>query len=176
MRKFTMKGSIRLNLRIIISCFSISIYALALLVVKDYSFGGQIFPGLVCTLGLITCLFLLSREITESRTTDKEVKCDYVDIAVDDSIPARVAYARALHYLIWIIGLYGLIFLLGMKLAVVIFMATFLRVEAKSRWLIVCLFTAVVGYLVFFHFERLLSMHFPPYLLEPWLERLSIVF
>jgi hypothetical protein len=150
--------------------FIATIFAFALVEVWNYKRGGQIFPLLVAGTGLLLAVFELFLIWRGEGKTTKQLARDFVDIAIDESIPAKLAYMRALRYLLWILAFYLGIWFMGVKISVILFFVLFLKLEGETSWKMVVFLTGSAVYLVFFHFEQILSIHWPEPFIARWVK------
>ena len=158
----------RFDFGVAFTSFIGAIFAFAMILALGYKAGGQLFPLMASVLGLALTLWqLLFVEIARS-TFDSA--SDFVDIAVDDSVPSRIAFLKALKYFLWIVGFYMAIWLVGVKIAMFFYFVLFLRLEGKASWKLIAILTSSATYFVFFHFEKILSIHWPEAIIQRWLD------
>lgn len=124
---------------------------------------------------LILCVIQLVQDLKKRNAQGVGSKNDFIDLARDETIPPRVVLLRGMRYLGWMVGLVVLAYIVGFKIAVFVYFILFLKLEARARWLTTLILTAIAGYLIFVHLEKLLSIYWPPYLLEPWLRPLPFL-
>jgi len=163
-----MKFKVQIGLTIfLISIFAFAGYKAA----TSFSLGAGIFPLMVGIPGLILCMIQLVKDIDSRFEKDIEEKPDdFVDVALDPSIPIEVALRGAGRMLTWIIALYLGIWVFGFKIAIIAFFVLYLKKEGKARWLKTLILTGIAGYTIFFHFDRLLSLNWPAGLLSKWID------
>ncbi len=131
-----------------------------------FSHGAEIFPLILGIPGLSLCVIQLALEIY-ARSKGKEEKAEGIlDVTIDSSIPYKVAFRGAARMLIWILGLYLAIWIVGFKIAVIAYFILYLRREGHAKWQTILLLTGIAVYAIFFHFERVLSIHWPNSLLS----------
>jgi hypothetical protein len=126
-------------------------------------------PALLVSAGQLgRDLFVMLRGPTEKdRAADEHIH----DIAVDRSVPIRIAVRRAGIFFAWIAGLFALILLIGFKVAIPLFMLAYLKLSSRAGWTLTLLLIAVVLALMLGVFDRLLHIPWPDSLvpLPPWL-------
>jgi hypothetical protein len=124
-------------------------------------------PAVVLTVIQICVDIRLTRKAEEADSQEE----DFIDIAPDTlDIPPKVARARALRFLCWIVGLYLGIWIVGFKIAGPLFFLFFLRYEARARWLLNIALSGLSIWLIFYYFEHLLSVFWPKPLLDRWID------
>ncbi len=148
--------------------FLVVLFGTALFMVKDYSWGGQVFPGLVTITGVILSLWMLFADMRKraKAATDNISTQGTAEAAATDTVTG----IKALRYLIWFLALYAATALFGFKIAITLWFVFFLRMEAHARWFTIILCTAISMYLTFVHMENLLSVHWPDNLLSRWID------
>ena len=151
--------------------FMVSIFAFADYVAfTSFARGAEIFPLMMGIPGLILSLVQLTREIKAYRNKTTLQSSDFIDVNVDESIPYEVAFRRAGRILFWVLGFYVAIWLTGFKIATIAFFILYLRIEAKTGWPKTLVLTAVAVYLIFIHFGKVMSIHWPDSLLANWVD------
>jgi len=132
--------------------------------------GAEVFPLILGIPGLALSLIQLSREILASWRRIELQPDDFIDLGATDSIRYEVAFKRAGKILVWLLGFYLVIWIVGFKIAVLAFFLLYLRVEGQARWRITLIVTAIAGYAIFYHFEKMMSIHWPDCLMVKWFD------
>ncbi len=154
----------KLRPNILFTIFLTVVFAFALISLRGFPPGAQIYPLVAIVPGIILCLIQLRIDFRgEADTTD------YVDIAIDRSIEARVAFKRTLRFLGWFAGLYIGIWLLGFTAATALFFILFLRLEGRSKWLTIMVLTAA-AILVFVYSLAVLDIRWPQGFIQRWVQ------
>ena len=165
------KKMLKFNVRDLFTLFFILVFGWALFEAIDFQRGGQVFPLTVTIPAVILGVIQLLRDMRRRAVGKYDTsRTGLVDVSVDTSIPSRIAFARALRYLLWVVGLYLGIWLFGFKTANVLFFILFLRIEGRARWHVVAFLTALAVYLIFIHLTNVLGLYWPESLLGLWLD------
>jgi len=88
------------------------------------------------------------------------------DIEVDRSIPTHVVLQRAGTFYLCTLGFFALILLMGFKLAVPIFMVTYLRFASHAGWTLTLILAVLMAALVLGVFDNILNVPWPDSLLS----------
>ena len=154
----------------------IVVMGVAIFFATEFPFRGAIYPWVAGGFTLVMALLFV---VTELRGAGGEEQSGTdggaVDIEADRDIPASVRARKATKQLAWLLGLYLAIWLLGFKLAVVVYLAAYIGIEARSKWFSILGLTALLVF-VLFMFERFLGVFWLEGLLNellqeplPWL-------
>lgn len=145
----------------------------AVLTAMAWPFGTRLFPLTVGIPALAACLIQLAgdlrRALGQPAASESEVEEHIHDIAVDRSIPTRVAVARAAGFLGWIAGFFALVLTVGFKTAIPVFLVVYLRLCASLSWWLTLLWIAILMGLVLGVFDRMLHVPWPESLAGRWL-------
>jgi len=85
------------------------------------------------------------------------------EVAVD--VPPEVARQRTVSILIWTIGFFLAIWLLGFSYSIPVSMILYLKLAGKEKWLMTIAITFFTWLFIYGLFERALSIPFPEGLL-----------
>ena len=136
----------------------------------SFSRGAEIFPLVLGLSGLILCLIQLVLNLyARSRSLPEEPE-QFVDVLQDSSISFDKALQGAGKMLIWILGLYLAILVVGFKIAFVAFFISYLKKEAHAKWRTTIILTVIASYAILVHFEKLMAVHWPTCLLSKWVD------
>ena len=150
------------------------IFALLLLVVfgvgvsgaLEFTEAGRLFPLTISLVGCVLTALWLGRSFfsPDAPPDDGEGQ---VDIAVDTDIPAHLFWSRLVRFLAWAVGFFLAIWLLGFKISVPLYLAAYLRIEAKAGYALITILIVASVYLLFVHFTEVLGVVWP----EPFIGR-----
>ncbi|MYZ48588.1 tripartite tricarboxylate transporter permease [Propylenella binzhouense] len=85
-------------------------------------------------------------------------------------LPRRLVFARAGRFFGWLAGFMLSMATIGIVATVPIFVVAFMRVEGRERWRLVLPQAALLCAFVYFVFDRLLAIPWPPTLIGQWLQ------
>ena len=85
-------------------------------------------------------------------------------------VPPALARPRIVGAIVWILGFFGAIVLLGFPLAVPLFLLLYLKLQARESWLFTIVFTAAVWAVFYGLFVQLLHLPFAVGWLLGWLD------
>ena len=88
-------------------------------------------------------------------------KAQVQDFQMTQDVPERVALRRTASAAGWIAGFFAAIVLLGFPVAVPLFVFLYLRLQGREGWIFSAVFTAVVWFVFYGLFDRLLHLPFP---------------
>ena len=91
-----------------------------------------------------------------------------LDLGVDDVLPPGTLLRRALRYLAWLGAFLGLIYLIGMLPAMLVFIVLYMRVEGREPWGLIVGLAAGMTAFAYVVFDRLLALPWPVSLLGTW--------
>jgi hypothetical protein len=126
-------------------------------------FMAGVFPGVTAAAMFVLAVAQVIQDFRKGQTTDGALDIGKADVT--DSL----RYKRGLRALLWIAGLYLAIILLGFKVGAVVFLAAYLKVEDKAKWLKIALICAGM-YLLLDFFRRFLDVWWPAGFLGDFLE------
>lgn len=113
-----------------------------------------VFPGFTAGVIFVLAVAQVIQDFRKGQTTEGALDIGKADVT--DS----VRYRKGLRALVWIAGLYAAIMLFGFKVGAVAFLATYLRVEDKGKWVKIALICAGM-YLLLDFFRRFLDVWWP---------------
>jgi hypothetical protein len=131
---------------------------------RDFGFRAGLFPWAIGipVLALATVLLVLQLAGREGRPENHLMESDV-------RIPADVVARRTAGILGWIVGYLAAIWLLGFTLGGTLCTFLALKYGGRERWPITIAMTAGVAAFVYFLFERVLHVPFPPGAISVWL-------
>jgi hypothetical protein len=120
-----------------------------------------IYPALAGSVGFFVTLVQLVKDLRSGG----RVQSTGFDIEAERSVPTAVLYERGGRFLGWILGYYVGIWLIGFKLATVLFLILFLRMEGHVAWKN-SFFLSMIMFMFLIVFEILLGLYWPDNLLQ----------
>ncbi len=151
----------------VLNVLLICVFGAASVAALEFSEAGRLFPLAVSLVGLVLSVLQLLFSIFTQPRADVD-DSGQIEIAADMETPPDLFRARLIRFLLWVFALFLGIWLLGFKIAVPLYMAAYLRVEAKARLWLIALLIALSIYLLFYHFSRVLGVVWP----EPLIAKL----
>lgn len=146
------------------------VFAGAYLLAEGWSFRAALFPQLIGALGfLLALLRLLTAFKGRPAPAPSGVKLGDVEVLDDETAEAldveyvfanagRAAWVSALA---WVAGFFLSLWLLGLYVTVIVFPLVYLRVVARSSWLVAVLYGVIAGAVLYAAFELLLRVPVP---------------
>lgn len=89
-----------------------------------------------------------------------------MDFQLSEHLPAKIALARALQAVSWMLGFFGAIALLSFPVAVPLFVFLYLKLQGREGWRLSVLLTLAVWGFFYGLFDRLLHLPF----LDGWIQ------
>lgn len=148
----------------------------------SWPFNARIVPLIVGIAGLsfvTLSLFnevmpLRARVMTEEEAQKAEINAKlHMDLESDTAhLPQRTVLLRAAGFICWIVAMLVLSSLIGLMMAMPIFIIAYMRVEGREPWKIILPYALVTTALVYVIFEYFLTIYWPPSLLGTLLPEL----
>ena len=142
------------------------IFALALWESRDFDLRAGLFPWVIGTPVLIFSLVQFIREITGRAKKPYEEQ----PLDVGPEVPPEVANRRTLEILAWIIGYFLMIWLLGFVIGGTLAAFIQLKFAYKEKWPISIILPLFAFAVMYFGFDRILHVPFPPGAIFEWLK------
>lgn len=137
------------------------VLALALLQSRNFGFRAGLFPWVIGIPTLLLTLFQLVKD-TMGREKPKAALAAW-EIAVE--VAPEVARQRTISILIWTVGFFLAIWLLGFSNSILVSMILYLKIAGKEKWPMTIAVSFFTWLFVYGLFERALSIPFPDGLL-----------
>lgn len=123
------------------------VMGLALFQAREFPFLAAVYPVLACIIVILCSIASLVKHFIGRASVG-----GVIDIESDSTLPAPERRKKALRAFGWVIILYLLSALLGFKLGAMLFMASYVVIEAHARWYLATALTALTLLtLVIFH-------------------------
>jgi len=124
-----------------------------------------IYPALAGSVGFFVTLVQLVKDLRSGG----KVQSTGFDIEAERSVPTGVLYRRGGRFVAWILGYYVGIWLIGFKLATVLYFILFLKMEGHAAWRNIVLLSMIM-FIFLIIFEILLGLYWPDNLLQTLVE------
>jgi putative tricarboxylic transport membrane protein len=158
-------GGLRFNRAALFTAFVAVVLALALLQSRSFGFRAGLFPWVIGIPTLLLALIQFVKDII-GREKPKAAAADW-EITVD--VAPEVARQRTISILLWTVGFFLAIWLLGFSNSVLVSMILYLKIAGKEKWPMTIAVSFFTWLFVYGLFERALSIPFPDGLLFTWI-------
>jgi TctA family transporter len=141
----------------------IVVLGLALWQSRNFGYRAGLFPWIIGTPTLILALAQLGRDLYGRTKKSSVIPGETAEAAAE--IPPQLVRKRTLSILLWIIGFFVTIWLLGFSYAVPLTILLYLKLAGKEGWKITALITFFAWLFFWALFEKTLNVPFPEGLL-----------
>jgi hypothetical protein len=155
---------LRFNTKALFTVAVAIILAFGLFQSRNFGFRAGLFPWVIGIPTLILALCQLVKDLL-GREKAKKPLADW-EVAAD--VPREVAIRRTVSIIIWSIGFFLAIWLLGFSYSIPVSMLLYLRLAGREKWPMALAVTFFTWLFVYGLFERALSIPFPDGLLLTW--------
>jgi TctA family transporter len=159
------RGGLRFNKAALFTVFVAVVLALALLQSRSFGFRAGLFPWVIGIPTLLLALVQLVKDIV-GREKPKAAAAEW-EVTVE--VAPEVAQQRTISILIWTVGFFLAIWLLGFSNSVLVSMILYLKIAGKEKWPMTIAVSFFTWLFVYGLFERALSIPFPDGLLLTWI-------
>ena len=146
---------LRIGIGTMVTLFITAVVVAGLYTSREWSFQARLFPLTIGIPALALCIIQLCMDVFKSAKSGAEDDDQGVmDLRVDRDIPPAVVARRASIMLAWIVGLFGMIWLLGFIISVPVFVWAYLTFQARETWSSSLLWTSLTFAFIIgvFHF------------------------
>jgi putative tricarboxylic transport membrane protein len=154
-------GGLRFGSAAFFTVIVAAVLALALLQSRNFGFRAGLFPWAIGIPTFLLCLVQLGKD-TMGREKPKAALAAW-EIAVE--VAPEVARQRTISILIWTVGFFLAIWLLGFSNSILVSMILYLKIAGKEKWPMTIAVSFFTWLFVYGLFERALSIPFPDGLL-----------
>jgi TctA family transporter len=160
--------------------FMIAVIGAAVAVALRWDFSAKVVPLVVGTVALTAAVLSLLNEMCRKPTTvaaeglSGEVQHEveqriHMDLTSDTGhLPVREIIVRAGWFFGYLIAFMALMAIIGLIPTVAVFVVFFMRWEARERWTLVVPYTAALVLFIWFTFDYVMAVPWPPTLLGQW--------
>lgn len=128
---------------------------------QGFMLGARLFPSYVAIFGLVLIGLELLRRIIKRGVVAVGRGPATADLELDEEQRSLAGYGRGLIMFAWLVGFYGLIYLIGLLWATAIFVPVFLVLQFRARWWIsLLLAVGLMGLIYLLHLT--LRLRWPP--------------
>jgi TctA family transporter len=155
----------RFNTKAVFTAVIACTVAIALLQSRNFGVRAGLFPWVIGTPTLILALCQLVKDVFGV----EKPKGPLADWEVAAAVPPKVAQRRTVSIIIWSVGFFFAIWLLGFSYSIPISMLLYLKFAGKEKWPMAVLVTFCTWLFVYGLFERTLGIPFPEGLIFTWI-------
>lgn len=154
----------RFDAQIAFCLMFLAVVGALLFLAADWDFAAKVMPltaGIAALLGAGASLLnhAFRRPAAGDASGSKRMS---FDLAIDDAgVSAAVVMQRAAIFLAWILCLFGLIWIIGMLPALLLFVVLYMRVEGRERWLLILCLAAGLAAFNYGLFDQFLAIAWP---------------
>jgi hypothetical protein len=159
---------------IVLVTFGIGVYT-----ASDWRIQARLFPWVIGIPGLFLCFGQLVRDFIQRGDGASDDTRGMMDLPVDRSVPGSVVVSRALNTLVWILGFFAAIWLVGFVVSVPLFVLLYLKLQAGEKFWLSLAYSVSMLVLVIGLFHLVLSIPWPEgvfpqaeEIILDWVERL----
>lgn len=158
---------IKLTGNLIFAVFVSLIVVTSLVTSLEWSFATRLFPWAMGIPALILCVIQLFVEISRARgVTAQEDNSGVMDLTADRDVPLAQVLRRGGNIFAWIVGLFASIMLIGFVITAPLFIWLYLTFQAREKWWISLLCTAVIVVFLLGLFHFILRVPWPHGMIE----------
>ncbi|HEX4988655.1 MAG TPA: tripartite tricarboxylate transporter permease [Candidatus Binatia bacterium] len=154
-------GGLRFSNKALFSVVVAIILALALFQSRNFGYRAGLFPWVIGIPTLLLCLAQLSRDLWGK----EKPKGDLAAWEVAADVAPEVVHKRTINILLWTVGFFISIWLLGFSYSIPVSMILYLKLAGKEKWPMTIIITFFTWLFIYGLFERVLSIPFPDGLL-----------
>ncbi|MGA7489685.1 MAG: tripartite tricarboxylate transporter permease [Xanthobacteraceae bacterium] len=167
--------------------FMIALIGTAVAVATQWDFSAKIVPLVVGTVALIAAALSLLNDMCRKPTSasaeglSDEVQHDveqriHMDLTSDTGhLPVREIILRAGWFFGYLVGFMAMMAVIGLIPTVVVFVVFFMRWEARERWTLVIPYTTTLVLFIWFTFDYVMAIPWPPTLLGQWYPAFKVI-
>jgi TctA family transporter len=160
--------------------FMIAVIGAAVAVALPWDFSAKVVPLVVGTVALTAAVLSLFNEMCRKPTSvtaeglSDEVQHEveqkiHMDLTSDTGhLPVREIIARAGWFFGYLVAFMAVMAIIGLIPTVAVFVIFFMRWEARERWTLVVPYTSVLVLFIWFTFDYVMALPWPPTLLGQW--------
>ncbi len=166
--------------------FFIAVIGTMVIAALPWHFSAKLVPLVVGTVALTAAGLSLFNEMFRKPETvptglgeqaQREVgEAIHMDLTSDtDHLPMRVVAERAARFFGYLLAFMGSMAVIGLIPTAAIFVVVFMRLEGQERWKLTLIYAGVLAIMIYFVFDRFMSIPWPPTLLGQWFPALKVI-
>lgn len=152
---------------IVFSALLVLVFAFAVYEARGWQLHARLLPWVMGFPMLILSLGQLIQDVRKKKPVTNEPGTEF-----GGEIPLPLARQRAISIILWLLGLFGAIWLLGFPVSVPLFTFLYLKFDSGEDWWFAALLTALTWVFFYGLFVQLLNLPFPEGALFEWLDDL----
>jgi TctA family transporter len=176
-RMLAMFGAPRFRPQHLFTVFMLAVLGSLVIIAARWDFSAKIVPLVVGGIGVATVAISLFNDVFRkpqaaggsglNEQAQQEVKAKiHMDLASDtEHLGVRVIVQRAAIFFGYLIAFMAVMAVIGLIPTVAIFVVVFMRVEGRERWSLVISYAVVLVLSIYFVFDYVMSVPWPPTLL-----------
>lgn len=165
----------RANPAALLTLFIMAVWAAAILHTDTFSAQARLFPLVIGSSALVLCAIQLFLDLFAPGKEGPVDPVDLMDLPVDRDVPAREVAIRASKIFAWLVGLFAGSYVIGLPIAVPLFVFLYIAVRSRpSPWITIAITLVILG-VVFGVFHYFIHVPWPRPLI-PWPQRALIDF
>jgi hypothetical protein len=158
---------IRFTGSLVFAIFVAGIVAMSLVTSVEWSFATRLFPWAMGIPALILCAVQLFLEVRKAQgVAAEDDNSGVMDLTVDRAVPLAQVVRRGGNIFAWIFGLFASIMLIGFVITAPLFIWLYLTIQAREKWWISLLCTAVIVVFLLGLFHFILRVPWPHGIIE----------
>ena len=158
----------RLNASVVFTAILGITVLIFLLGAKNYGHKAWIYPTLAGIPAFVLLLVQLHRDLRGQKSEER-----VFDIAKDESVPEDIVKKRVTRFVCWLLGLYAVIWLIGFKVGILLFLISFLKIEAKLKGFkavyMITLLSVIMLFLLLVQYAQVFGVRWPEGLIESYI-------
>ena len=167
--------------------FIFAIFAAMVFVATDWGFSAKIVPLTVGTIGLLMVGLSLFNDmcrkpaapgyegLAEHAQHEVEQKI-HMDLTSETAhLPVRTIVERAARFFGYLIAFMAVMSVIGLIPTAGLFVIVFMRLEGPERWTLVIPYAAILVVFIYFTFNVIMAIPWPPTLLGTWFPELKFI-
>jgi TctA family transporter len=141
----------------------LAVIAFGVMTASEWQIQARLFPWVIGIPALVLCVCQLIADFIQRRGADDPGDLrGMMDLPVDRSVPTAVVVTRAVNTLLWMVGLFASIWLIGFIISIPLFVFLYLKFQAGEPSRVALISSVAMALLIIGVFHLVLNV--------PWLE------
>jgi TctA family transporter len=170
-------GKLVLKLEDLTYVFFIGVAVYALVTAQEWLFLSKVGPMAVATILITAATLSLAYKVfvTPPQAGPAGAAGLHMDVASEheEALPNREIVVRTVRFFGWFVAFLVCMGVIGMLPTIPLIMVAFMRIEGRETWRLSAIMAVCMTVFVYVVFDQLIHVHWPSYLLEPWLSGLG---